>query len=303
MLSQNNTNNTVNASIVVNEPTYSIYEILSQFDNSSDVSAFLKTNKLAKNLSQYDIDQICWQVDLNRRLELLNIDPKIFCECLRKHKMSITGSFVLQVIKGVDYQNYDIDIFVNSITPEIICELQTILGAGCKYRMRKDGDLGSIYGNIKNKKLHNIVSQLVDFERSNKQISCTVQLIEPHEEYGTIVKYIESFDLDVCKNFYDGSHFYIESIDNIMSNKSIYYESHLDDRSFETMVKRLTKYNNRGFDIMFSTSFIRKLQKEKNTAQIHSFDNNMCLLNGVTESQESKFDFIMKCFDKKLSFN
>jgi hypothetical protein len=297
MLSQNN------MSIVVNEPTYSIYDIISKFDNYSDVSVFLKTNKLTKNLSKYDIDQINWQVELNKRLELLKIDPKVFCECLRKHKMSITGSFILQVIKGVDYQNHDIDIFIKSITPEIICELQTILGAGCKYRMKKDKDIGSIYGNIKNKKLHNIVSQLVDFERSNQQISCIVQLIEPHEEYGTIVKYIESFDLDVCKNFYDGSHFYIENLDNIMSNKSVYDESHLDDKCFATLVKRLTKYNNRGFDIMFSTSLIRKFQKEKNTVQPHIFGNNMCLLNGVTEFQESKFDFIMKCFDQKLSFN
>lgn len=282
---------------------FSLCEVLNNLTDKSpkQILSFLKTNGLTKHLSSYDIDQISWTFEFKKRLCLMNIDPDKFCEILEKYNLAVTGSFILQIIKDTTYSESDIDIFVPKLTTDIINDLYGLLNVKEKYRMGKN----NTYKNVVNKKAHNIVSQLVEFQ-SNKY---KIQLIEPHEEYGTIIKYVESFDFDICKNFFDGKKFYVNNLENIINNKTIYDEANFNDRSFNTMLHRVNKYSKRGFDIMFSSSFIRKLTNEKRKINKIIQSSGSIILETVPITRNLKwkekscFEIVMECMDEKYSIN
>jgi hypothetical protein len=288
--------------------TYNIYEIISGFDNSKQVREFLKMNKLAKNTDQYTLNQMCWAFDLTKRLQSFKIDAVKFCKFIKDNDMGITGSFILQIIKGMEYNGSDIDIFVKKITPELMTKFAEIIGVNGKTLIKHNY-------NQKDKKFHNIVSQLAEFNKEGQKF----QLIEPHDEYGTIMKYVETFDFDICKNFFDGTSFYVSNLSNIINNKAVYDETYYNERSFvnttfkndktfKQMVKRVCKYNGRGYDILFSHSFIKKLMSEKSdliilddvvvTKIVPTNERSEEFITNIKSSQ-NKFEFIMECMDKK----
>ena len=304
---------------------YSLYEILKGFETSEQVRDFLASNYLTKNLTCYEIDQLCWTLQLNKRLADLNIDSEKFCALLKKHDMKITGSFVLQIIEGSTYEKYDIDIFVTSITKSLVTEFEKVLGVKAHFIMEVGSNSDSShpcdepgYSDHMDKHKHKIVNQLVNFDRTNKNINCTVQLIEPHKGFDTITKYVDSFDLDVCKNFFDGDKFYVCNLKNIQNKRTIYDEGHLTDRSFITMAKRLHKYKNRGYEILFSSEFIKQMIAEQNTAVMiankHNGklagiirENNNGVVNAIYEYDtrknkniSTKFDFVMECLSTNM---
>ena len=280
---------------------FTLEQIISGFDTIQEVKAFLYNNKTMKQLSTESINQICWAFDLTKRLENIGLDASKLCDFLRKHKAGITGSFILQIIKGIAYDESDIDIFVEKITPEIISEFEGMVNAKGRIVMTHDY-------NHADKRAHKIVSKLAEFIVAGKKM----QFIEPHRDYNSLEKYVNTFDFDICKNFFDGSNFYVTNLYNIMNNKALYDETYFNKRAFGEedliektyvqFIKRACKYHSRGYDILFSASFIKSLMAEKNTAFIHAFngDVRLMLLRDNKDVTQSKFDFVMKCMNDKL---
>lgn len=285
----------------------SIQDILMGFKNSFHAREFFMTNKICRFLSEEKIDQFCWTLDLIRKLEQFVDVPK-FMRFLIKHEASITGSFILQIISGNFYEDSDIDIYVKNITQEVMNDFRLVTNDEGYLLTQKYVHENNVYNKI--------VSKLAEFRCKGKKF----QLIEPSTEYNTISDYVNTFDLDICQNYFDGSKFYIKNLSNIKQKKAIYDATYFkyrssdkdndkrSDKVFIKFVERVCKYSARGYDIQFSINFIQNLMEEENNLIITkgSYQKKLLALlsddHVVSNTSENKFEFVMKCIKNKFVF-
>lgn len=141
-----------------------------------------------------------------------------------------------------------------------------------------------------------------------------LQLIEPEEKYDTVNKYIETFDFDVLRSYFDGKKFFVSELEHINSNKTLYNLKFYND-DFGGFVKRYMKYTNRGFDILLSSLFLMELHnndldmdelklKSTNVIKPSFIDESIFeIIKPEKESKpKSKFSFLMKCTKKGKNF-
>ncbi len=109
-----------------------------------------------------------------------------------------------------------------------------------------------------------------------------IQIIVPNpEKYETAVEYINTFDLDVCKNYFDGTRFEVGTYEGILNSTAVYTpeSDDLSNYDYILMSNRLRKYSDRGFKIMidinilhkFSTEYIENVQQAEFAAKCNDF--------------------------------
>ena len=66
-------------------------------------------------------------------------------------------------------------------------------------------------------------------------------------KYDCIYKYVDNFDFDITRNYFDGNKIYIENINNIINKTAIYKNIH--ENGILTMIQmiRIYKYHDKGF--------------------------------------------------------
>lgn len=191
------------------------------------------------------------------------IDSDKFLEIMKKYKVSITGSFVLQAIVNKYYEYYDIDLCVlDDRNLELEKEIENLFKTD-----RKFSNVNSLtvkkFNNEIMLKYENIgISSVSTLDYRCKSILCArIQIIYIDKtKYITLDDFIDTFDFDICKNYTYGEKVVIKNPEaikgstgtiNICENKYIF-----TDRN----IARIIKYYKRGFNIKvnFKVNFIDK---------------------------------------------
>lgn len=146
----------------------------------------------------------------------------------------ISGSFILSTILNENYSNTDIDIYVDNQF-DYIRLIKFLVRS--KYTLK-----GNILDNFSyNYLINNNLIIYVDtfIKTTNNNIKIDVIYCKNN------IKVIENFDLDIVKNFYNGSNFYVYDL-----TKILYKTDHINESTItEIKQKRIIKYRNRGFNI------------------------------------------------------
>jgi hypothetical protein len=99
--------------------------------------------------------------------------------------------------------------------------------------------------------------------------------------------YIQNFDIDVCKNYFDGKHFYSHHLDDILTKKTtIHYSEHFKI-DMGLMLWRFIKYVKRGYCIRFDDEFGK--EREYNDS-FRSFYHSMLYYNKKKGWQPHKYN-------------
>jgi hypothetical protein len=253
-----------------------LLEILSGFESRDQAINFLKTNKLAKHIDISKFNTHFWTLELHQRLAEHNICPIEFTSLMEEFGLKLTGSFLLQVIEGSKYFKYDIDLYVDKITPELILAIETKFNVKSisvmpTHKLATKGMTDSIESKYMSQLVDKIVNFKVPLEHNTHMFNTTyIQLIETTQAYKGIEKYIDTFDFDILQNYYDGNKFYVKNIDSINKKIAIYNEQFLGVRPFSWIVRRIKKYHGRGYQIFFGTNFLTFATK----TIVRSDDNN-----------------------------
>lgn len=112
-------------------------------------------NDICKKLELDNLNQICWSFELTRRIQKLKINPDKLFSLLLKYDAYITGSFILQVIKKLEYEDSDIDIYIKSITDDAIKDFEKLT------KTKHKNSTESYYVHKNNS--HNVVFKLFEF--------------------------------------------------------------------------------------------------------------------------------------------
>lgn len=196
----------------------------------------------------------------------------------------ISGSIVLQSIISEDWfgdrtkggKGSDLDLYVHKEDVEIIKSKLTSIG----YKIKTNA---SYYGNMKVIKFfkwsdlyEEDISFLYFFKRT-RSIELNIDLVIID---GSIDDYINNFDLDICKNSYDGNKLKIHNIEGINNRVATYvmndqWKFTLCDRdeeiltvkdakilSNQTLVRRIDKYKQRGFVVNGFEKYLSSLDLE-----------------------------------------
>ena len=98
---------------------FTLDEIINGFSSRIDIDKFFQSNTLISSLNKDQLNQLIWRNELSKRLSFLNVNIEDFDNVLKKHNVKLTGSFLLQIISGEQYYNYDIDLYTDEITNEL----------------------------------------------------------------------------------------------------------------------------------------------------------------------------------------
>lgn len=207
-----------------------------------------------------------------------------FCDKLKETNAIISGSFVLDVLYGTDYHN-DIDCYDNSyLNDNSIVDgfnntdyLNVLKFTQYLYEVDFDcvNSIGGQYVKIRSF-MHSSQTPKVRVEDEKwrrspyvmanvddeklKQHRHRLQIIPIAMKKGTISHFIRAtFDLEICQNYFDGKHVYLKNIDKLTKKYDFiapntkfilsYYVSDIDNSENNT-VKRMKKYQERGFNII-----------------------------------------------------
>jgi hypothetical protein len=144
------------------------------------------------------------------------------------------------------------------------------------------------YKNINNVSKHNIsvltdytfdkINAIVNFE-SNDVLSKYQLIYYDETKYNTPLDIINCFDLDCCKNYFDGKIFYIDNYDSIFSSCILNLTK---PRIYKNVFKRIIKYNERGFNIkakcngdIYDIIFLNNSINNPNIIQSKEFNKDM----------------------------
>lgn len=268
---------------------FTISEIINGFSTRSDIENFLEKNKVFSFENEKKLNQFIWRNELSKRLSSFNVDIEDFDKFLVKHNLKLTGSFLLQVISGKEFKDYDIDIYTENITTQLKNDLINL------FHTANEPQIGN---NKDPKYMEQIVQEIQTFFvpnvfKTHKKIEpLKIQLIKTINKYQGIDAYLDTFDFNILQNYYDGITFNVRSLENIKNNVAIYNEKFFGVRSFLWIVRRIKKYHNRGYVIVFGLNFLSHAQKIKMTKEnLHYYPYAKFEKNDI--DPESGFDFLM----------
>lgn len=185
---------------------------INNIDNYNFKNIILIKNNLHKSLSYY----------FNTAEKLL------FLKLLNKNVI-LSGSFVLSIILNENYNNTNLNIFIDNYSD---------------YKLIKKFLIDCYYNK---KELDNYNFSNTDINKINKKIRFTkdeqnIDIIFNDNNY-LLLKY--QFELDIFKNYYDGQYFYV--FDKTKLELKIDYISM--NKITTNLEKNIIKYRNRGFQI------------------------------------------------------
>ena len=258
------------------------------------------------NKEYLDVNKIIFK----RLHEIFKDKTQEFIDNLMIYKRYISGSFILQCIYSVYWENSDVDIYyiddnINETLHPPFDEFiwNKTLNVN-KYNLNYVGDYQSyefIPVNSRHFKCNNIQ---VDYIGIIKESSVDVHANHschtycPSINYDSIFHFVDDiYDIDICKIIYDGKRIYIRNLDNLFKKSS---NAHLHlDKYIRTdlwpeasitqpqliikTIERIKKYKLRGFTIIETFNYpdeikfaIIKLKNIKN-CKIH----HVCQQYGV----------------------
>lgn len=186
---------------------------------------------------------------IKNKIDLLLFDSNKFFDFITKYKIFLSGSLLLQTIKDVEYDSFDIDLFVmGEENKELLSELKSIciteLNTSIKFNqlLIKKNDYSSL-------ELNSIVNCKGEY-KSDKLESIQIIFID-ETKYENVEKYIDLFDLDICANYYDGNNLFIKNLEGIINNIGTFNaQQKIGSRLISKRTeKRIIKYYARDFNI------------------------------------------------------
>jgi hypothetical protein len=173
---------------------------------------------------------------------------EIIKQILIENNAVISGSFILELINDAKYSCSDIDFFISS-SSENIDKTEAIIKSFWKNEEPRD-----FTHYTKCKEILNIYDKIVCTDINNRGYSnINFQLIIV--DCPCITEYIQNFDIDVCKNYFDGKNFYSYYYDDILTKKTTIHCSEHFKVDMGLMLWRFIKYAKRGYSIRFDDDF------------------------------------------------
>src|SRR3989338_5744531 len=250
----NNNNNNNNVKMKENAICEDIQSCMNEYLSVLDKYNMAKIYNRDFNMKEEFMGSI--KVKLGKFIE----DVDDFLRKLEENNCVISGSFILDCLYGTDYCN-DIDIIKvmkadrhfgvganGMLVMDEFMEYLHKIGAKSVLHTRDMSD--SIDHQVTTNLSRYILLQVRDYEIKSKKI----QVIFVTKN---VPEYIENvFDMDICKNYFDGKTLYIKNIDKLVNKydfykpinavaKYLYRHDHND-----TNHSRIDKYRDRGFNIM-----------------------------------------------------
>lgn len=143
----------------------------------------------------------------------------------------LSGSFILSTILNESYANNDLDIYIDN---KIYYQLISKFLINCNYILSKSQKTKYKY----NFNMINCVDTFINTENKNIHIDLIYC-----KNNRTLIR--EYFDLDIVKNYYNGSNFYVFDV-----TKLLYKHEYIHEYKLTKKIKdRIDKYRNRGFTI------------------------------------------------------
>ncbi len=209
-----------------------------------DQYALRLTSRDFSNIIKQDFKKI---IDSELSKHMSDIDD--FYQILMISKAVISGSFIIACLYGTsDYNDIDIfDILDNQENRWSITKLSNYLNTNFKNEIHKM-DYGVYI--IRNFNLKDITLQHISTRTDS-------------------ISYIdESFDLDICKSYFDGKKLVVKSWDKLIARLDFIKPSGLLMQHYanaydilEQSTKRVNKYKGRGFDIKFHPEYYKMTKK------------------------------------------
>lgn len=230
---------------------------------------------------QYNSNEII--TNLKLKLEEYSIDSKKLFELLKKYNGYIVGSFLLQSIEGSSYSyfdNYDFDKYDLNIC---------ILG---KKNLEFEKEINLSFYDVQvtelNLQLLDIKSMSITsiyFPEKNKSLGIIIFYID-NQKHKNIQSFINLFDFNICRNYFDGNELYIENYENIKNHNATFTinkeKSYLYLNNFE--LERIKKYDVRGYKISieYNNNKIYKIMYllGSNNNTIDETNNNLIIIFG-----------------------
>lgn len=227
-----------------------------------------KTNNVLMKKKQF-LRKTDFSCILHDKLKKLVIDPNCFLKELEKSEGYISGSFILQCIYGIDYEDSDIDVYhlLHETKDKKINDILT----SCKnfYNGNKGSSFKKyIHTNFKLLKSNqNYITQTVHQSLYGfNKTKINLLMIEPSNQYQSELQYIRKiFDFSICKVAYfpKQNKLYIFNITDLIQKKGTYSSTKIITErclkqfsylySKEVVNKilslRVKKYERRGFKI------------------------------------------------------
>jgi hypothetical protein len=193
-------------------------------------------------------DQTILTDKLISKLDSYGLAGQKMIRIIRKHKLAIFGSIILQIISNTNFvDDNDIDIVCSKCSPQKMDKIcADFFEAGIISRIEIENDDGDDYSSVTSSYVYNFT--IINNNKNN--ICRKIQFIQTQHK---IAKFIQNNDLSIVKNYYDGYIFYVNNMDNISKKIAIYdnYDNILKKMRDNTNKKRrIKKYTDRGYTIV-----------------------------------------------------
>ena len=236
-------------------------------------------------------------IDFNQRIIQNNIDSKLLDKVLKDNNAIIAGGSVLaSVIDGVIN---DLDIYVNlKNAQKFYNNLYTTSLIDSEYSRHIAPPYDKSFL-IKN----NILSRFTTYMRSTK-----VDIMVVSDDV-SVESVVENFDLSFCKIWYNGTDILTRYYQDIINRKGTlgkdYLEAYLEGNMFT--IKRLKKYNKRGFTITLPNIDTGKIEITRFSKNVISpemwvvyklLEILISMGGGTSYRDEIYFSFTVICLEK-----
>lgn len=230
-----------------------IFDIINDI---KDYLCFIDKFKLKLTCKEYSNIKLDFKEDFCNKLGKIIDDPQEFCNQMKINNTYIAGSFILDIIYGTEFSN-DIDIYESdknckkysdtqfSKENDILKFLQYIYTLDLKNNDRDSKSEPSIY--------EGFIYMIRNYELKKSGVILQHIILRTDK----VKKFISnSFDLDICKNYFDGEKLQIKNLDKLLCKKdyikplSLLMEFYAyDEQNCGYTINRMNKYIYRGFDI------------------------------------------------------
>lgn len=228
-------------SILTKDIWICISDYLCYVDKMSLKLVCKKSSKIKLNFKKVILGKLSKYID----------DPKEFCKKLFECKAIISGSFILACLYDTD--NFgDIDIFDETNVQNNITRFSHYLYLERKYSY-------DFY-------LYELVYNIRNFNVSGTKLQHIALYMNP-------IKFINmTFDMEICKNYYDGKNLYVKSWTKLIQRKDYIKPNGLlmsfytnDYEVDELSEKRRIKYIKKGFDVTLHPNYgkIKNINQER----------------------------------------
>lgn len=271
---------------------FTLDEIMKGFSNRTDIENFIRNNNIFSPIDENKLNHFIWHNDLAKRLKEFNVNINDFENILTTHNAKLTGSFLLQIISGEKYDNYDIDLYVDNITNELQNDIMNLCHAVIEDFTPNPKDPKYMEQIVKEVKNFIVPNKMKD-HNGHMTKPLKFQLIKTVDKYKGIELYLDTFDFDILQNYYDGIKFNVRSIENIKKKVAVYNETFFGTRTFIWIVRRIKKYDKRGFDIHFGLNFLKYAIEVKMTNENQLYYKSQFKLKNDIGTIVSGFEFLM----------